>query len=575
MAKREPNPDFAARRRVVFSVLALCFVAVAARALQQQVLDSDFLSREGNLRYLRDVEIPASRGMITDRHGEPLAISTPVDSVWANPSQLEKNGKLNREALKPIAKILGSDVGTLLRTLEERSEKGFVYLARRAGPEISERIRELGMPEIGLQREYRRYYPNGEVTTHLVGFTDVDDHGQEGLERSYEDRLRGIPGIKRVLRDGHAQVVQDIESVRAPQPGHDLALSIDRRIQFLAYRELKTAVHEHKAVAGSAIVVDVATGEVLALVNQPSYNPNGFRDTSGGRLRNRAITDVLEPGSTMKPFTVAAGLELGRIRPNGMINTSPGVLAVGRNRVRDHHNLGLIDVATVLVKSSNVGATRIALQLTPQEMWAVYSRLGFGRNPGSGFPGEAPGLLAKPETWSRFEQATMSFGYGMNVSLLHLAQAYSVIASDGVKRPLSLLKRDRPPEGERVLKPETARAVRSMLEGVASVKGTARAAAIEGYRVSGKTGTARKAVAGGYSLSKYQALFAGMAPATNPRLVMVVMVDEPGGKKYYGGLVAAPVFSKVMSGALRLLNVPPDALEETRELRLASLGARR
>ncbi len=556
------------RRRVVLMLLYAAFVAVAWGAIDQQIMEGDFLRREGQLRHLRVVEMPAYRGMILDRYGEPLAISTPVDSVWADPRKLARNDA----ALKPLAKALELRPEALQRLLSKRKDRGFAYLKRRVNPDIAQRVSELHLDGVGLEREYRRYYPSGEVSAQLVGFTDVDDRGQEGLELSYEDWLRATPGRKRVLKDGRARVVKDVESVRAPEPGKDLVLSIDRRIQFLAYRELKAAVQEHQARAGTAVVLDVETGEVLAMVNQPSYNPNGRRDGRGGRLRNRAITDVLEPGSTIKPFTVAAALELGKIRPDGLVDTAPGYLRVGRNLVRDHHDLGRIDVSTVLSRSSNVGASRIALQMTPEEMWRLFSRLGFGAATGSTFPGETAGQLPEFSDWSRFEQATISFGYGLSVSVLQLARAYAVLAADGVARPASLLKVDAAEPGARVMSAQTARTVRTMLERVASADGTAPLAAIPGYRVAGKTGTARKSVAGGYAKDKYQALFAGMAPASSPRLVMVVMIDEPRAGKYYGGQVAAPVFAKVMAGALRLLNVAPDT-EGPHDLRLASVGA--
>lgn len=566
---REPVPSYRARRRIVLGIFGLAGTALLWGAVDQQMLDGEFLRREGNLRHLRVVEMPAYRGMITDRHGEPLAISTPVHSVWVNPQELSTEAR----DLAPLARLLEMDLNQLQRTLAQRSERSFIYLKRRIPPDVAERIEALNLDGLGLQREYRRYYPSAEVTTHLVGFTDIDDRGQEGLELAYDEWLRGHPGKKRVLKDGRNRVVRDLENVETPRNGHDLVLSIDRRLQFLAYREVKAAVKRHQARSGSAVILDVRTGEVLALVNQPSYNPNGRRDGDGGRRRNRALTDVLEPGSTMKPFTVAAALEAGRLRPDQLIDTSPGYFPVGRHMVRDHHNLGPIDVATVLRKSSNVGASKIALELTPEELWSFYSKVGFGSLTDSNYPGEVAGVLPYFDDWSRFGQATLSFGYGLSVTTTQLARAYAALAADGILRPVSLFKLDpdRIPAGTRVMSAATARVVRRMLESVVSSDGTAPKAAVSGYRVSGKTGTAKKSVAGGYAKNRYQAVFAGMIPASRPRLAMVVMVDEPSAGDYYGGLVAAPVFSEVMTHAMRLLNVPPDAVD-VEQLRLAALG---
>ena len=554
------------RRRAVLALLGLALVTLLWRAVDQQILQGDFLRSQGAARHVRVMEMPAYRGRITDRHGEPLAISSPVVSVWASPRELLPG----RPDLRPLARVLELDAKRLQREVEKRSGRGFYYLKRQVTPELGRHVEALDLPGIGLEREYRRYYPSGEVTSHLVGFTNIDEQGQEGLERAYDDWLRGRPGSKRVIKDGRNRVVKDLESVSQPQPGRDLVLSIDRRLQYLAYRELKAAVLQHKAQAGTAVILDVDKAEVLAMVNQPAYNPNAERDNKHGRLRNRALTDVFEPGSTMKPFTVAAALEAGIVTPETIVDTSPGLFRVGSQLVRDHHNLGAIDIATVLRKSSNVGASKLALSLTAEQLWALYSRVGFGASTGSNYPGEVTGQLPDFRGWSRFERCTLSFGYGLSVTSLQLAQAYGVLAADGVKRPLSLLVRDEVPPGEQVLSVETARRLRSMLETVVSPEGTAPKAAVPGYRVAGKTGTARKAVAGGYAKDRYQAVFAGMAPATDPRLVMVVMIDEPSAGEFYGGAVAAPVFAEVMAGALRLLNVPPDNLPQ-QELRVAGV----
>lgn len=553
-------PRYRLRRWFLLSLLGMAAVVLLWRAVDQQIFETDFLQNEGQRRYLRVVEMPAHRGMITDRHGSPLAISTPVDSIWANPRVLSPD----RRVLTPLAGMLGMKTDELRQLLARRSNRSFVYLRRRINPDLAEKVsrwvKEEGIRGVGLQREYRRFYPAGEVFAHVVGFTDVDDRGQEGIELAYDDWLRGIPGRKRVIRDGRARPVRDVESIRQPQPGKELTLSIDRRLQFLAYRELKRAVKQHRARSGSAVILDVRSGEVLAMVNQPAYNPNGSKSGPPGRFRNRAVTDVFEPGSTMKPFTVAAALETGRYRPDTRIDTRPGFLRVGRNRVRDHDNLGVIDVATVLQKSSNVGSSRIALDLTGEQLYRLYSGVGFGTAANIGFPGEASGQLTPWQRWARIDQATLSFGYGLSVNVLQLARAYAVLAADGVRRPVSLLRVGQPPEGERVMRPETARSVRTMLERVVAKGGTAPRAAVPGYRVAGKTGTVKKSIGGRYADDRYLALFVGMAPASDPRLVMAVVIDEPAGKKYYGGQVAAPVFSSVMAGALRLLNVAPDAL---------------
>ena len=561
-------PSYRARRWTLLGLLGVCALALVWRAVDQQIFETDFLKNEGQRRHLRVVEMPAYRGMITDRRGEPLAVSTPVQSVWANPRVLSPD----RRTLVPLAKVLGKDPDHLRQLLARRSDRSFVYLKRRVTPDTAERLERLLQAKeingIGLQREYRRYYPGAEVFAHVLGFTDIDDQGQEGLELAFDHWMKGTAGRKRVIRDGLARVVKDVESIRAPVPGRELVLSIDRRLQYLAYQELKAAVKRNKAKAGSAVLLDVRNGEVLAMVNQPAYNPNGSKSGRPGRFRNRAVTDVFEPGSTMKPFTVAVALESGRYVPATPIDTTPGYMKVGRHRVKDSRNYGLIDVATVIRKSSNVGASKMALDLPSEKLWALFSSLGFGTSTDTGFPGEASGQLTPHQRWARIDQATISFGYGLSVTPLQLARAYAVIAADGVRRPVSLLRTERAPESERVMSRRTARAVRAMMESVVSEHGTAPQAAVHGFRVAGKTGTAKKSVSGGYADDKYLSIFAGMAPASDPRLVMVVMIDEPSAGKYYGGQVAGPVFSAVMSGALRLLNIAPDALEQ-RAMRLA------
>ena len=544
-----------ARRRVLLGAFALAAAALAGRAVFLQVLNTDFLQRQGEARHLRVVTVPAHRGMITDRNGEPLAISTPVQSVWADPGDVPADAR----ALARLARVLGVPAPALARRIAERRDRAFVYLRRHVDPRTAERVRALGLPGVHLQREYRRYYPLGEVTAHVLGFTDIDDAGQEGVELAWDRWLRGTPGARRVLRDRLGHIVRDVALLRPARPGRDLRLALDRRVQYLAYRELKAAVLRHRARGGSLVVLDARTGEVLAMVNQPSYNPNRRDRGPRAARRNRAVTDVFEPGSTVKPFTVAAALESGRFRPDTPVDTGPGLLRVADATVRDVRDFGLLDVTGVIRRSSNVGAAKIALALPARRLWSVYARVGFGRATGSGFPGEAHGVLADHRRWRAVEQATAAFGYGLAVTALQLARAYAALAADGRLPEVTLLRRTRAAAGERVLPARVARQVRAMLEAVVAPGGTGRRAAVPGYRVAGKTGTVRKAEPGGYSDHRYVALFAGMAPASRPRLVAVVVIDEPRAGGYYGGEVAAPVFARVMAGALRLLDVAPDA----------------
>lgn len=539
---------------VIAGVLSVSLV-LAWRAVDLHVFRKDFLQNQGDARYLRVVPIAAHRGMISDRNGEPLAISTPVDSVWVQPTAFREA----HHAWPKLARLLHLDLGRLQRKVLAREDREFVYLKRHISPELADRVMALGIPGVNLQREYQRYYPAGEVMAHVVGFTDVDDQGQEGLELAYNDWLQGVAGSQRVLKDRLGRVVRHVEQISRPEPGRNLVLSIDQRLQYLAYRELKRAVLQHKARSGSAIVLDVQTGEVLAMVNQPSYNPNNRGQFKGSQTRNRAVTDVFEPGSTVKPFTIAAALESGQFRPTTRIDTTPGHYKVGNAMVRDTRNYGLISVATVIKKSSNVGASKIALALPDKTLWKAYARLGFGVTSGSGFPGEASGLLSHARHWRDIEKATLAFGYGLSVTPLQLARAYSSLAADGLLRPVSFLRLDEPTQGKQIIPARVARQLRPMLESVVQTGGTGTRARVSGYRVAGKTGTVKKAIAGGYSDDRYIAVFAGFAPASLPRLAMVVTVNEPRDGVYYGGEVAAPVFARVMAGALRMLNIPPDA----------------
>lgn len=542
------------RSRVLAAVILLGLVGLAGRAAYLQGMHKGFLQQKGESRYSRVVEISAHRGMITDRHGEPLAISTPVESVWASPQDME----ITTSQIKKLAEIIGMNSAEIQKKIEG-SQRDFVYLKRHLPPEIAARVVELNMPGVFLRREFRRYYPAGELTAHMLGFTDVDDNGQEGVELAWQDDLAGKPGSRRVIKDRKGRIVEDIESIRVPRPGRDIALSIDSKIQYLAYRELKQAVEASKSKAGGIVVLDAQTGEVLALANLPVYNPNNRGKIKSERARNRALTDVFEPGSTLKPFTVAAALEAGRISPDTIFQTAPGTLTIGKATIRDSHREGPLTVTQVIQKSSNVGSAKIALSLPPETLWEILSQSGFGVSTGSGFPGEVTGRLRPHKTWRPIEQATMSYGHGISVSLIQLARAYTLFSAEGELKPVSLLKLDAPTTGERVISRATALAVSRMLEMVVRPGGTAPRAQISGYRVAGKTGTAHKLEGNGYAKDRYISTFVGYAPASNPRLIIAVMLDEPSAGQYFGGVVAAPVFSQVMAGALRILSVPHDA----------------
>jgi len=543
-----------ARRLLLGGLMLSGFAVLAGRSAQLQLLDREFLQGQADARHLRVVQVPAHRGMITDRNGEPLAISTPVQSVWVNPKELVAS----RSELSRLARLLGLDVDYVRRLLGQRQGREFVYLRRHISPHLAQQVTDLEWPGVYLQREYRRYYPAGEVAAHLVGFTNIDDQGQEGLELAFDGWLSGEAGAKRVVKDGRRHIIENVENIRSARPGKTLKLSIDRRIQYLAYRELKAAVRQHGARSGSVVVLDNQTGEVLAQVNQPSFNPNNRKHLKADRMRNRAVTDVFEPGSTMKPFVIAAALQSGRYAVGTRIDTSPGLFQVGVHTIRDMHDYGTLDLTGVIRKSSNVAASKIALALEPEDFWEGLSAAGFGIATASGFPGEADGYLADFHRWRDIERATLAYGYGLSVTSMQLAQAYSVFANDGYRVPVTLLQRERAAEQRKVYSPRVARAVRKMMEAVVKKDGTAPLAAVQGYRVAGKTGTVHKSVAGGYADDRYLSVFAGMAPASRPRLVTVVMIDEPNNGEHFGGKVAGPVFSKVMAGALRLLNVTPD-----------------
>ncbi|MCW8900634.1 MAG: penicillin-binding transpeptidase domain-containing protein [Gammaproteobacteria bacterium] len=547
---------------IVFAVAAV----MMWRAVDLHVMNKDFLQSQGNARYMRTLPVAAHRGIITDRNGEPLAVSTPVDSVWINPAEF----MAARDSWGKLTNLLSLDKEKIEQLVLQRSNREFVYLKRHIRPDLAEKIAVLNIDGVYLQREYRRYYPAGEVAAHVLGFTNVDDAGQEGLELAYNDWLRGESGRKMVIKDRLGRTIKHVESIQAAQPGKDLTLSIDRRLQYLAYRELKRAVLQYKAKSASAVILDTKTGEVLAMVNQPSYNPNNRSKLNSNRLRNRAVTDVFEPGSTIKPFTVAAALESGKFKSNSIVNTSPGYFHIGKYVVQDVKNYGRIDLSTIMAKSSNVGASKLALDITAKNLTDVHSRIGFGFTTGSGFPGEVGGILNMPTEKQLVEKATLSYGYGLSVTPLQLARAYAAIANNGVMPAVSFTRISQAEHETKVLSVKHAKQIRMMLEAVVSEKGTGYRADVSGYRIAGKTGTVKKADAGGYSDDRYLAVFAGMAPVSNPRIAMVVTINEPKGDVYYGGKVAAPVFSKVMSGALRLMDIAPDDISD-KSVHLAKL----
>jgi cell division protein FtsI (penicillin-binding protein 3) len=585
---RKQAGDFSGRRKFLLAFIMSCMVVLVARAIHLQVFKKDFLQERS--RYVDTVSISSYRGIIEDRNGEALAISSPAPSITINPKEFVKNNdtviaQMERQLrhdhggekltesqkqevinlykdqkakkVQQLERLLDLPTGKVSNILVEKKDKGFVYLAKKISPDLAEKIKVLKLSGIDVLREFKRFYPSGEVAAHLLGFTDAEDIGQVALEKSFETVLKGMDGKKRVIKDGMHQVIADVENIATPIPGKNLQLSIDQRIQYLAYRELQNAVKQNKAKAGAVVVLDAKTGEILAAVNQPSFNPNSKNELKESLYRNRAFTEVFEPGSTVKPFTVAAALEGKYIRPGDFFDTD-GVFPVGNHSVRDTHHYGSLNVEGVIKKSSNIGVAKMALKMPTDYFWGMFSKMGFGVSPATGFPGETDGRMPVLKRMRDFDKATLSFGYGLNVSVLQLARAYTALADDGVLHSVSLLKRDEDVDAQRVLSTKTAKTVRTMMETVISKEGTAYEARVDGYRVAGKTGTAKKAGPHGYSENNYFALFAGLAPASNPRLVIVVMIDEPSAGQYYGGLVSAPVFAKVMGGALRLLGVTPD-----------------
>ncbi len=553
------------RFRLVLVVLLALALIIVSRLVFLHLLDDGFLKGQGDARSLRVVEIPAHRGMILDRNGEPLAVSAPVQSIWVNPKEFVSDD----QQMQRLAKRLGLSVRSVRSDIADNGDRQFLYLRRHMTPQDAKAVLDLELPGIYADKEYKRYYPSAEVATHVVGFTNVDGIGQEGLELAYDQWLDGESGSKRILQDRKGRSIKDIQALKTARAGHDLQLSIDLRLQYLAYRELKAAVQQHKAKSGSAVVLDIETGEVLAMVNQPSYNPNNRRFIRVGTLRNRATTDTFEPGSTVKPLTVAAAIASGRYRSDSEVDTNPGYLRVKNRTIRDHRNYGVLDLTHIITKSSNVGASKLALSIDEEAVRSMFFNSGLGQATGVGFPGERVGRLPHYAKTRVVERAALSYGYGLAVTPLQLAQAYLSIGSGGIRRPVSLIKVSEPPEGERIMPEHVARAVLDMMEQVTEKGGTGKRARVPAFRVAGKTGTVHKVGSNGYEDDQYVAMFAGIAPVAEPRFATVVIIDEPQGEEYYGGEVAAPVFSRIMAGTLRLMNIAPDQLPAPLEQQLA------
>lgn len=546
------------RFRLVLGIIFIAMAVLVGRIVYLQVFDHQFLQGQGDSRTIRVQSIEAHRGMITDRDGEPLAVSTPVVTLWGNPGELPEDPLM----LTRLAEAIGERPEALMARIEQYRDREFMFLRRRVTPEPAERVLDLDIPGVYGRREYKRYYPAGEVTSQLVGITNIDDHGQEGIELAYDQYLSGRSGQRRVLQDRKGQLVRDLHMIREARAGGEASLSISLRLQYLAYRELKAAVTENNAESGTLVMMDARTGEVLAMVSLPSYNPNNRQSVDPAGLRNRALTDAFEPGSVMKPLAMAAGLESGEYTPDTPMDTSPGWMMVDGYTIKDVRNFGQLDMTGVITHSSNIGMTHMALALPEDAIWNMYDSMKLGHPSGLGFPGEASGSLPSPFSWSKAKRATLSYGYGLSVNAVQLASAYTAITNGGVQVPPSLLKLNQPPEGHRVMSSETADELIDMMETVITRGGASRAA-LEGYRVAGKTGTVRKVGVSGYQQEAYRANFVGIAPASDPRIITVVSIDNPRGEAYYGGLVAAPVFSRVAGNALRLLDVAPD--EQIRE----------
>lgn len=541
------------RSKFIVAALAVAFAGLAGRAAYVQVLGNEFFQRQGEVRFARNLELPANRGRVLDRNGLILASSVVAQSIWAIPEDVDKN----HPKLRELARLLDMPLAELRRRLAN-DDKTFVWIQRQVDEPVAKKIAALDIKGIYQRREYKREYPEGEAAAHVVGFTNVEDRGQEGVELAFNQQLAGKAGSRRVIKDRLGRVVEDVRDVVPPVDGPDLQLSIDSKVQYFAWQKLREAVQYHKAKAGSVIVLDIVTGEVLALANVPTYDPNRRRNLSGEQLRNRVLTDTFEPGSTMKPFITALALDKGLVKPETPIQTAPGRITIGGSTIRDTHPAEVLTVSEIIQKSSNVGTVKMAMQMSPREMWETYAQAGFGQKPQVPFPGAVAGRLRPYKTWRPIEQATMSYGYGLSTSLFQLAQSYTVFARDGELIPLTLLKSDLPAQGVRVFSADNARAVRRMLALAAQPGGTATRAQTMGYSVGGKTGTARKQEGKGYAEDKYRSFFVGIAPIEQPRIVVAVMVDEPNNGQFYGGAVAAPVFSETVQHTLRILGVQPD-----------------
>lgn len=544
----------------VILVLMIGTGSLLWRLIDLNILQRNFLLQQSNARILRVVSIPAYRGMITDRFLQPLAISAQVDTVWVNPQLFDPSS----EQLNELSTILKIPPDKILSKTAKVSGREFVYLKRGISPTETESIKSLDIPGLFYLHEYHRFYPQSEVAAHIVGFTNIDDQGQEGLELAYDSFLKGVAGKKKVVKDRLGNIIADLGMIRHPRQGHDLVLSIDNRIQYLAFQELRDGIEKFSAKSGSIVVLDVKTGEVLAMVNQPSFNPNHPEKVQDGRYRNRAFTDLFEPGSTIKAFSIANALESHKYTANSIINTSPGFLNINGDVIRDESNIGAANLVKILQKSSDVGVAKITLSLPPQKLYELLHRVGFGERTSSAFPGEAAGSLMYRPKWRPIELATLSFGYGISVTAVQLAQAYAIIASEGKSKPISLLKVEKPPESKSVMDPKIAGQMLTMLEAVVQ-GGTGALAKVPGYRIAGKTGTANIAIKSGYDRQHYVSSFVGIAPVSNPRLVIAVVIRDPRGQQHLGAVVAAPIFSKVMAGSLRLLNISPDDLENENE----------
>lgn len=560
------------RYKIISLVFAVLFLGLGVRAVHLQIVDNDYLQSQGDARYLRVQKEPPTRGMISDRNGQPIAISTPVESIWMHPATILKQEK--EYSYAQLTSLLGMTREQLIAKAEKRKARQFVYLKRHLPPQVAKKILALEVPGINSEREYKRYYPAGAVMGHVLGFTNIDNEGQEGLELAYDDALKGQPGSTQVLRDKMGHVVEYVEQLARVRHGDDIKLSLDVRIQYLAYRHLQAAVKRHKATSASLVALDAKTGEVLSMISMPDFNPNDRSDLKSAQFRNRSITDSYEPGSTVKPLAVAMALEADVVKPSSIIDTDKGFYYIGRNRISDTSPYGEITVSEVIQKSSNIGSAKIAMMMEPRDLYNTYRSLGYGQTNQLIIPGEQRGILANRKKWKPIENATMSYGYGLSVNTLQLARSYQALANDGVLLPVSLLPVDEVPKGKRVFSEETADQVALMLEAAVGDDGTAPKARVPQFRVGGKTGTAHRVVGGKYQDDSYMSLFAGFAPISDPEIVLVVSVNDPKGVDYYGGLVAAPVFSKVMAGALRLRGVTPDALVEPEKEKLELMISR-